>query len=145
MEALISTTGGSLASTDGRVAIDIPTDTFTGTVRLVQGPANGMPAPAGLISTGQVFDITAAYDASGKPAQPAPGKSYTITVTYPDDVPVLEDALALYYWNGNRWVMDDTSSVDVTTNTITAHPTHCSIWAVMGQARPLYLSLMQIR
>lgn len=141
-EAVISTTGGSLTSYEGDVVIDIPAGTFTNTVHLVQGPATGMPAPAGLVHIGQIFNITATYEGTDIPAQPAPGQAYTLTVTYANDIPALEDTLALYYWDGSQWVEETTNQLDVDSNKITVHPTHFSTWAVMGESRTIYLPTM---
>ncbi|MCP4168958.1 MAG: hypothetical protein GY759_24105 [Chloroflexi bacterium] len=142
VSATIDTDGGSLASYAGDVTIDIPTGTMADAIELIHSPAYGMPAPVGLTGIGQVFEIVATYRDSGQPAQPEPGKSYNIAVQYADSIPALEDTLALYVWDGNQWVLEPTSLLDPSTNTISAMPGHFSTWAVMGEGIPQYLPML---
>jgi len=137
----IDTDGGSLTSYAGDITIDIPAGAMADTIELIHSPAYGMSAPAGLTGIGQVFDIVATYKDSGQPAEPEPGHSYTLSVQYADSVPAIEDTLALYFWDGDQWVLEPTSQLDPSTNTITAAPDHFSTWAVMGKGLPLYLPI----
>jgi hypothetical protein len=67
--------------------------------------------------------------------------SYTTTITYDDSglgvVP--ESSVSLYYWTGSQWLPEPTSSVDSEANTITANPSHFSIWSVLGETERIYL------
>ena len=77
-----------------------------------------------------------AFDLDNQPVQPLPGQSYSITLTYQqEDVPsgVDEAELALYYWDGSRWVRESTSVVIPEINTIIATPIHFSFWAVLAE------------
>ena len=118
MSATIGSGGGSLVSYEGDTTIDIPAGTLSDDTELTHAPATGMPAPAGLAGTGQVFDITAIAKDSGEPAQPEPGHSFTLTVQYPESVPTLEETLALYFWDGSQWVYEPTSTRNPATNTV---------------------------
>jgi hypothetical protein len=56
---------------------------------------------------------------------------------------MIEATLALYYWDGEQWVKETTSLVDVNTNTIMAAPDHFGQWAVLGEAYKLnYLPII---
>ena len=100
-----------------------------------------MPATGQLVG-GHPFDITATSSTTGQPIQPS--KPYTITVHYTDAEkgPAIESTLALYFWDGSRWVKEPSSSVDAATNTITATPDHFSIWAALGETRRAFLPLV---
>jgi len=97
-----------------------------------------------LVGIGHTFEVTAVYSDTGQPAQLAPGQTYTITVHYTDAEkgPAIENTLALYYWDGSRWVKEASSAVDTAANTIIAHPSHLSLWAVLGETRRVYLPLV---
>ena len=68
--------------------------------------------------------MAAVYSGTGSAAQPAPGKTYTITMQYAEAETRLvdEDTLALYYWDGGQWVQEPTSQVDTVANSVTATP-----------------------
>ena len=59
--------------------------------------------------------------------------------------PALEDTLALYHWEGGRWVKEPTSVVDAAGNTVTATPDHLSLWAVLGETRHVFLPVILSR
>lgn len=44
-----------------------------------------------------------------------------------------ERSLALFYWDGNRWVREATSRVDQRANVVRALPSRLSLWALMAQ------------
>ena len=46
---------------------------------------------------------------------------------------VVESTLGLYTWDGQHWLREATSQVNVGTKTVTAQPSHFSIWAVLGE------------
>jgi hypothetical protein len=45
----------------------------------------------------------------------------------------------LYGWDGRQWLVEPTSAVDLQANTVSATPQHFSLWAVMAEARRMYL------
>jgi len=144
----IQPSGGTLTSSwpwDNTSYI-FPADTFSETVivtHVARFPAHA-PSPGELIGIGHVFDVSAVYESSRLPAEPLPGRTYTLTVHYTDAEkgPAIENTLALYYWDGNQWVKEPSSEVDVNANTVTAHPNHFSLWAVLGETKRVYLPLV---
>ena len=64
-----------------------------------------------------------------------PGQTYMITAqcTDAEKGAAIESTLALYDWNGPQWMQEPTSTVNTTSNTITATPNHLSLWAVLGE------------
>lgn len=101
-----------------------------------------MPPGGNLIDIGLVFEVSAVYSDTGQPAtllQP-----YTLTVQYTnaDKGPATEVTLALYSWNGDQWLQEPTSDVDVVANTVTATPDHLGLWAVFGETRRVFCPLV---
>jgi Tol biopolymer transport system component len=142
----IPTSGGMLAASG--IVIDFPPNTFTDTVvvtHTARSPGSA-PSPGGsLIGVDHFFDMDAIYEGTGQPAQPAPGQTYTVTISYSDEEkgPAIENTLALYYWNASQWVQDPISrTVDAVNNTVIAAPNHLSLWALLGQTRRVYLPLI---
>ena len=140
MSGAITTGGGSLTSYSGDTTLQIPAGTFTDTVNVTHSPAYGTQPGGNLAGIGHVFDLTAVYP-TGAPAEPSPGHTYTVSVEYTSDDlgTTIEDTLALYYWDGGQWVMEPSSTLDTTTNLVTATPDHFSLWAVLGATWPVYL------
>ncbi len=65
----------------------------------------------------------------------APTQTYDLTVHYTDEELGLtrEESLAIYFWDGAQWLKEPGSSVNTSTNTVTANPDHFSQWAVLGE------------
>jgi hypothetical protein len=101
-----------------------------------------IPPTGELIGVEHAFEITAIYTTTGQIAQPT--KPYTVTIHYNDleRGAAIEDTLALYWWNGSQWVKENSSVVNIVNKTITATPTHFSLWAVLGETKRLYLPLI---
>jgi hypothetical protein len=59
---------------------------------------------------------------------------YVVELSYnSDDIQGLsERSLALYYWDGYRWVREPTSKVDQRVNLVRALPSRLSLWALMA-------------
>jgi len=138
--------GGTLESPGDGTLYTFPAGTFSGSVivtHVARFPAHA-PSPGELIGIGHVFDVSAVYESSGLPAEPLPGRTYTLTVRYTDAEkgPAIENTLALYYWDGSQWVKEPSSTVDTIANTVTAHPDHFSRWAVLGETKRVYLPLV---
>jgi hypothetical protein len=53
--------------------------------------------------------------------------------TYTEKGPAIEHTLALYNWDGVRWVREPTSMVNLEANTVTAMPDRFGVWAVLGE------------
>ncbi len=137
-------TGGTLSSTSGDTQFVFPAGAVTQTITLVYRHLWTDQDTGPLVGIGHTFEVTAVYSDTGQPAQLAPGQTYTVTVRYADAEkgPAIENTLALYYWDGSRWVKEPSSAVDTAANTITAHPNHLSLWAVLGETRRVYLPLV---
>ncbi|MEM7029010.1 MAG: chitobiase/beta-hexosaminidase C-terminal domain-containing protein [Chloroflexota bacterium] len=124
--------GGTISPSAG-VTISTSSNTFSETV-ILHYTAQGITATGSLSNVGVFYNLGATY-LDGSPAQIQPGTSYTIIVSYNEaDIPpgVNEEDLALYYWDGTMWVKEETGVVDTVANTITAMPTHFSLWAILG-------------
>jgi hypothetical protein len=134
--AVMTPGGGSFTSPFDRTTYFFPSGTFTATAVVTHQAHYPGNAPAGI---GHVFDVTAAYSDTGRPALPA--RPYTITVQY-DEVErgaLIEDTLALYFWNGAQWAREPGSVVDPANNTVSATPGRFALWAVLGQAYQVLL------
>ncbi len=145
ISTIVPTDGGMLTSSPDQTTYTFPAGTFsapvivTHTLRLA-----GLPAFGNLASIHHAFDLNAVYSDTGQLAQPASGKTYTVAITYSDAEKgtAIEDTLALYYWNSNQWVKESSSKVDVAANTVTAHPNHFSLFAVLGETQRVYLPVV---
>jgi hypothetical protein len=133
--------GGGLVSYDSTTTLQFPGGAFTDTVHLSQAPAYPPWPGSDLADLGITFDITGVYSNTGGSAALAPGMSYTTTITYDESAlgVVPESSVSLYYWTGSQWLPEPTSSVDSEANTITANPSHFSIWSVLGETERIYL------
>jgi len=67
-----------------------------------------------------------------------------VTIGYSDAEkgPAIEHTLALYNWDGARWVREPTSVVNLEANTVTAMPNHFGLWAVLGETRRMFLPVV---
>lgn len=133
--------GGVLTSYRGDTVIHIPAGAITDTILITHTFTHIVPPGGNTTGIGHAFDVTAVYSSTGQPAQLVPGQSYTLTVFYTDAErgPAIENTLALYYWDGSEWVKEPSSVVDTVANTVTAHPDHFSLWAVLGETKRIYL------
>jgi len=140
--ALIPTSGGTLPGSDGTL-LTFPAGAVSATVWMTYTPTT-IAQPVGLFSIGRAYSLTAVYRDTGRPAQLVPGQNYTVIVRYAETGKgaAIEDTLALYYWNGNRWVKEETSRVDTVANRVTAMPAHFSLWAVLGETRQVFLPVV---
>jgi uncharacterized repeat protein (TIGR01451 family) len=126
--------GRTITPTEG-VTIAAGNGVFSDTVLIAYTP-RPITATDPLSNANLFFELSASYLSSGLPAQPQPGQSYTISVTYQqENVPagVDEAGLALYYWDEVAWVKEPSSVADGAANTVTAAPDHFSLWAVLAQ------------
>ena len=131
---VVPTGGGTITSTVG-VTITIDSNVFTDTIQFYFTVAPGDAAQFGS-DLGALYELNAFFADSGLPAQPQPGQTYTITVSYDESqLPAGfdESMLALYYWNNGQWVREVTSVVDTVANVITATPNHFSLWAALAR------------
>jgi peptide/nickel transport system substrate-binding protein len=142
--AEIPTAGGNLASPTDQTTYTIPSGTFTDTVTLTHTPVFFLQAPDSgkLVNIQHTFENSAVFTANGLPAQPAQPYTLEIQYTQAEVGPVIENTLALYYWDGFQWVMEPTSNLTLSTNTLTATPDHFSLWAVMGETHRIFIPVV---
>jgi len=143
ISSVITSTGGGLTSTFDSTTYLFPPGTFTDTILMTYTVTFSSTSSSNLEGIGHSFDITAVYSSTGQPAQPT--QPYTITIQYTNEQKgvVNESTLAFYYWDGNQWVKELTSTVNIDSNTVTATPSHFSAWIVMGEIRRVYLPLIK--
>ncbi len=140
----IPTSGGTLTSSPDQTTYTFPDGTFSAPVIVTHTTRlTGLPGFGDLAGIHHAFELDAVYSATGQPAQPASGKTFTVSIAYSDEEKgaVIEDTLALYYWDGSQWVKEASSQVDTANNTVTATPSHMSLWAVLGETRRVYIPL----
>ena len=139
--------GGTVTSKDGRVSLSVAGGAFDEAVTLTHAPVS-VATPDGLFSGGQAFELTAVNQSNGQPATLNSGNTFELTVTFSEEQ--LEQlragaaGLGLYYWDGNEWVLEPTSTVNLVNRTVTATPNHLSVWAIFSKnAPPIYLPLVE--
>ncbi len=141
----VPTSGSMLTSAPDRTTYIFPAGTFSVPVIITHTfLLAGTPGSGNLTGIRHAFELHAVYSDTGQPAQPLPGRTYTVTITYSEAEKgaAIEETLALYSWDGNRWVEETTSRVDTANNKVTATPGHMSLWAVLGETRRLYLPVI---
>jgi hypothetical protein len=144
-DAVIPATGGLLVATSGEAALTFGAGVFSDTATVTHTVAHWSTVPEMelLQAPGQVgnaFTLEAVYP-DGSAA--APGEPFTLTVTYDDGGrgTVTEAGLSLYWYDGNAWVAEP-STVNPVFNTVTATPTHFSLWAVFGEPLRTFLPIV---
>jgi hypothetical protein len=126
-------TSGEVFGAYGLATFQFPANAFTETVVLSYTAMETSELESGV---GVLFEIQAASAANGASRQLAPGQTYTVEVVYDQaEVPAGYDEsyLALYFWNGAGWIKEQTSVVDSAANSVTAFPSHISVWAVLAE------------
>ena len=143
ISSVITSSGGVLTSTFDSTVYLFPPGTFTDTVQITHTTTFSSTSSSSLDGIGHSFDMAAVYSGTGQAAQPT--QPYTVTVQYTDEQKgaVNESTLAFYYWDGNQWVKEPASTVDVDSNKVTATPSHFSAWIVMGEIRRVYLPIIR--
>jgi hypothetical protein len=145
--ATIPTSGGSLTPTSDQTSYIFSPGTFNATTVVTHTarlPGNGQPQN-GLVPIRHYFDVVAVNSDTGQPVQPTQPYSITLHYTNAELGPAIEGTLALYEWNGTAWVKEPSSAVNPTTNTLTAQPTHFSLWAALAETQRTYLPIVDNR
>jgi hypothetical protein len=90
-----------------------------------------------------MYELTALSSETGLPSEPS--KPYTVTIQGREEGQpgLLGDLLALKFWDGNQWVTEPTSKVLTESNTLTATPSHFSLWGVQVEVRRVYLPIIE--
>jgi hypothetical protein len=90
-----------------------------------------------LVST--ALKIEAVDPVSGDLVKIEDGALVTLAFAYGEMVPIEEETLALYFWNGSAWEQEPTSRVDTAGKVVTATPDHLSIWALFGDTDRIFV------
>jgi len=142
--ASIPVAGGTLHSATDNTTYTFPALAFSDTVTVhhvlpVPAAISGTPSLAGI---NHAFVVNAVYQDTGQPAHP--NRSFTVTVGYSDAEkgPAIEGTLALYRWDGTRWVREPSSMVHPEANTVTAALDRFGLWAVLGETRRMFLPVV---
>ena len=137
--------GGVLTSTLGNLSFTFPPNTFTETVTVTTmiRSQEDFIGQGGFIDIQHMYELTALSSETGMPSEPS--KPYTVTIQGREEgQPGLPgDLLALKYWDGNQWVTEPTSKVLTESNTLTATPSHFSLWGVQVEVRRVYLPIIE--
>ena len=146
----VASTGAVLATPYSLA--EIPSDTFTSAVTLTQAIHFEIPStlaaysrnlttlPNNLIGLNRFYESSAVYSNSLQLAIPTQPYSLTIQYDEPDIMGVNEYTIALYYWNGNQWVKEPSSTLDTVNNRVNATPKVLGQWAILGSnSWPIYL------
>lgn len=135
--------GGSLSSAWDNTSYAFAAGAFTDTVVVTHtaGLTGSALTVGNLVGIDHLFATSAVYLGTGRAAQPAPGTTYTLTVHFTEGEKGVArlDSLALYYWDGNGWVKEPSSTVDPVNHIIKAQPNHISLWTVLGETQWVYL------
>ncbi len=148
--------GGTLSSQGDMTDYTFRSGTFSTAVTVTHTPlssgppvlldeaplAAGAPPAKRLAGIRHYYQVSAVND-SGQPVTPT--LPYTVTVGYSmlDLGGVVESTLALYRWDGARWVKEPTSRVDMAQDQVMATPNRFSTWAVLGEMERTYLPLVR--
>ena len=135
------TTVGGIGTVDSS-AIDGVTYAFNNSNRVDSITVLHMPVfngiapamPAGVTNIGHNFQVFVRAPLTDRPIESLTDETYTVTLTYTDsEVGTLnENSLSFYSYNGTGWVKEPTTVLNPDTNTISATPSHFSLWAVGG-------------
>jgi len=124
---------GGTVTANGTITITFPAGAFASDTDVIYTWLQGQPM--GYFGGNRVFDLAAFDSATGTPVDLAPGKIATIVARYDDAglTPTQEEALSLRRRTGLAWTTAGISStVDTTTNVLTATASHLSTFGVLG-------------
>jgi len=132
--------GVQLPSPDGRAKADFPTGAVNQNtiVTYTSAKASNVGDDFHLLA----FDLSAVISGTTTPVTTFE-KPYTITVGYLDTekAGAMEDTLALYWWNDDHWELEPTAAVFTQTNTLTATPSHMTLFTLKGETERIFLPL----
>ena len=129
-----------------RPATSFASGTFTDTVTITHTPryAPNLPSTGRLAATGHSFELrnfrTIAVRVHSNPLNLSP---LTSNIHRSRSSLHFESTLALYSWDGTQWVKEPTSSLDMLSHTVTAHPNHFSTFALLQSQLGVYLPLLR--
>lgn len=142
--AVVGPQGGRMVG--GFVSLDFPVGAVNRNVRITileQGANDAVSAaafpPTGDLAGNLFFDLSAVEEGSSTAVKQF-AKPFELTVFYdPTRLGAREGTLALYWWNGKRWLREASSAAHPDEDTLTASPDHMTLFALLGEAEHLYL------
>ena len=130
--------GAQLPSPDGRAKADFPAGAVNQStiVTYTSATAPNVGDDFHLLS----FDLSAVVSGTITPVT-AFEKPFTLTVGYLDTEKsgVIEDTLALFWWNDDHWEFEPTTAIFTQSNTLTATPNHMTLFAIKGETKRVFL------
>lgn len=140
--ARIETAGGSLMLPDSSVRLDFPAGAVAQAVD-VTCTALSSPAAGALVGL-RHLDLVA-VEAGTDTFVSDFAVPYAFTVSYDEAelAGIVEESLALYWWDGSQWQREATSSLDAAGNRVTATLDHMSLFAVLGEPASVLVPLVQ--
>lgn len=126
--------GGAVNSLDGSTSLIITPETFNEPVIVTIQTAPPAARLPGQVGVGETYEIMVVAEDDQQPIDPNPGETFDISIKYnPSSLsPILEQNLALYWWDGSNWVKEPTSQLDLINQVVTGNPDHLSRWAVLS-------------
>ncbi len=140
ISASIDSTGGNLLSTAVDTDFLFGSGTFTETAQLHYRQFKDEPTGLwGLAGVGHHFELTGVYSDTQAPINMTM-QPYTVTIDYGGgESTAVPATLTLYYWNGQQWEAEPSSSINVNTHTLTATLSRFGEFVVLGETYLTYL------
>lgn len=141
--AIIPPEGGEFCVSWDNTCYEFASGTFTDTVIITHTVRyTDIPDYAPMLGIGHFYDVTAVYSTTGMPAQPT--QPYTITIGYTDwqRGVVIEESMGLFNWDSSAWMLDQTSTIDASSNLLVATPDHFSSWGILGETNRIFLTIL---
>jgi hypothetical protein len=144
-QAWLSAAAGVLTSPSDGTSYAFPAGSFSTPITVTHTPrfSGNLPSTGLLHSVNHSFDLS--IQAATATQASIPAKPYTLSVTYSDAErgPAIEGTLAIYAWDGQRWVKLPTSTVNQVANKVTATTDRVGLFAVLGEAKHVFLATVQ--
>lgn len=141
--AIIPPTGGSFTSSDAQTEFIFPSGAFSETVSITYFHWYD-PNVGGYGQMNRTFELTAVYSDTQQPATLAPNQTFTMTVHYAQTGAgtIIEETMGLYAREGEQWMMEESSTLDINAKTITAVPDHLGWFAALGETNRIHLPII---
>lgn len=132
--ASIPNGGGAFMAEFDRTTYAFPAATFPENVQVQHTAHCPLRAP----SAGAQYEMLRIFTVEPRGSNGwlvLPQSAYTLRVEYSDAelVGVRPETLALYHWDGEHWLREPTSVVDVAAHAVTATTMETGVWAMFGE------------
>lgn len=144
--SVIPPQGGSIASLNGLIHVQFAEGAFPAPTEVFIRPQVGQTT-GNLLGIGRYFELGFPNSGLSEAAYGALQVT-TVEVTYRNHeiIGLTEASLGLYWWDGVRWVREQSSAVNTAANKVSAAPNRLGRFAILGErANPIYLPLLKIR